>query len=329
MSVSSLASRQPVREAWSHERLVRERAIALGQAIDNTTWRNYSSALNSYFNFVKLHDMPVDPTPDTLSFFVVFMSHHIKPDSVATYLSGICQQLEPFFPRVREFRLNPLVTRTLAGCKRLRAVATNRKHALCMEDLIRVVNHFSLSSLHDDFLFVSQLLTGFFALLRLGELTYPDNNHLRDPRKVTKRLSVSISESQFLFFLPGHKGDRFFEGNTIIIRKNSLQCDPYPQFLRYLNSRDSLFPFSSPLWLRASGEIPTRAWFISRLRSFFDSRISGQSMRAGGATTLAQNGVAPHLIQAIGRWKSETFLIYVRKNPVLIQALIHGNGATT
>jgi hypothetical protein len=60
-------SRQPVRVAWSRERLLRERAIALGQAIDTSTLDSYSSALNSYLTFVRIHDLPVEPTPDTLS----------------------------------------------------------------------------------------------------------------------------------------------------------------------------------------------------------------------------------------------------------------------
>ena len=47
-------------------------------------------------------------------------------------------------------------------------------------------------------------------------------------------------------------------------------------------------------------------------------------MRAGGATSLAENGVPPHLIQAIGRWASSAFQIYIRKNAVLLQALLFG-----
>jgi len=105
MMTSGLRSRQPCTHvAWTCECLIHERPLALGQAIDTGTWKNYSSALNSYLNFVRLHDFPVEPTPDTLSFFTIYMCHHIKPDSVDTYLSRICQQLEPFSPNVRKHR---------------------------------------------------------------------------------------------------------------------------------------------------------------------------------------------------------------------------------
>lgn len=138
MITSHIRARQPLREPWSRERLVRERAIALGQAIDISTWNNYGSALNSYLSFIRMHNLPVEPTADTLSLYTVYMCHHIKPGSVDTYLSGICQQLEPYFPSVRDVRKSRLVHRTLQGCKRLRGTPTTRKRALTIDDLSTV-----------------------------------------------------------------------------------------------------------------------------------------------------------------------------------------------
>jgi hypothetical protein len=75
---------------------------------------------------------------------------------------------------------------------------------------------------HDDFRFTSQLLTGFYALLRLGELTYPDRVSLRNPRKVSQQASVSW---WYGYSLPGHKADAFFEGNAFLIQKLSGPTD--------------------------------------------------------------------------------------------------------
>jgi hypothetical protein len=107
------------REAWTHERLLRERAIAIACAVEPSSASSYSSAVKSYFDFCTSHSLPVEPTPDTLSFFAVYMAHHIKPKSVLSYLSGICNQLEPFFPDVRSHRRHWLVTKTLAGCRKM------------------------------------------------------------------------------------------------------------------------------------------------------------------------------------------------------------------
>jgi hypothetical protein len=103
-------SRQPPREAWTMERLVNERSITLGYSLDTSSFGAYTSALNSYITFCNLHTLPVDPTPDTLSFFAVFLSTYIKPDLVNSYLSGICRQLEAFYPDVRQNRKSLLVS---------------------------------------------------------------------------------------------------------------------------------------------------------------------------------------------------------------------------
>jgi hypothetical protein len=199
----------------------------------------------------------------------------IKPDSVDTYLSGICHQLEPYFPSVRTTRKSMICKRTLAGCKRLKGLPTVRKRALTMDDLRRIVDYYKNSNSHDDLLFVAQLLSGFFALHRLGELTTPDDKSLIDHRKITKRSSVKLSDNDYRYFLPSHKADKFFEGNTVIIQRHNIVVDPLSHFKKYLSSRDRLFPFSSDLWLRADGSRPSRSFFISRMRLFFESDVGG------------------------------------------------------
>jgi len=43
---------------------------------------------------ISSHSFPVEPTPDTLSFYAIYMAHYIKPNLVSSYLLGICNQLE-------------------------------------------------------------------------------------------------------------------------------------------------------------------------------------------------------------------------------------------
>src|SRR5271168_4443810 len=76
------------------------------------------------------NQLPVDPSPDTLSFYIVFLSSHINPKSVNSYLSGICRQLEPFFPEVRQNRKSVLVTRTMSGCLHRFGTPVQRKAPL-------------------------------------------------------------------------------------------------------------------------------------------------------------------------------------------------------
>ena len=94
------------------------------------------------------------------------------------------------------------------------------------------------------------------------------------------------------------------------------------------NSRDKLFPYSSPLWFRSDGSILNHSFsgFFNWLHLIFwlwcrwsfltnwwyHRPLLGPFWRISSFT----------FIQAIGRWSSESFRIYVRMNPVLIQALL-------
>ncbi|PPQ85330.1 hypothetical protein CVT26_001096 [Gymnopilus dilepis] len=316
------SARQPSRPAWSLDRLRHERAIALGFALEPGSISSYSSAFHSYLAFCTSHGFSVEPTPDTLSFYVVYTCHFIKPASVRSYLSGICNQLEPFYPSVRAVRKHPLVVKTLTGCIKLRATPTSRKRPLTRAEIGEASAMLKVSASHDDKLFRAILTTSFHGMLRLGESVQPDRAALRDSRKVILRSTVTVSTSSFAFLLPTHKADRLFEGNRVLINMTSTPDDPFSPFTSYLSSRDSRFPLNPELWLKEDGTVPTRRWFINRLHSFFSGNIGGHSLRAGGATAYASAGIPLHLIQAMGRWSSDAFLIYIRKHPTLLASLV-------
>jgi hypothetical protein len=196
------------------------------------------------------------------------MCHHLKPKSVSSYLSGICNQLQAIYPDIRINRKRKLVTNTLRGCTKLRAVPTSRKCAITRAELATACRQ--------------RLSWG----LRLGELTWPDKRSLQDYRKITLRHSVIVNDNNYSFFLPFHKADHLFEGNHILIQTTNTDDDPLSTFRDYLRSRDVTFPLNPELWLRANGSIPTRRWSIRRLTPLFPNNIGGQSLRAGGATAM-------------------------------------------
>ena len=317
-------SRQPLREPWTRERLIHERAIAIGSSIDLSTQHSYTSHLQSYLTFCKIHHFPVDPTPDTLSFFTVYMCHHIKPSSVDSYLSGICNQLEPFFPNVRAARKSPLVSRTLAGCKRTLGTAVVRKRPLGTEDLQKCLLAFPATS-YDNLLFRALLVAGFLGLHRLGELVRPSKGDIW--RKTIPRTSASLDPThrRCQYRLPTSKTDHIFEGCVILLGEHIDGLPSFDIFANYLIARDHLFPLSPPLWIASSGDVPSREWFLSRLNSVLnDPAVGEHSLRAGGATFFASLGWPDDRIQQLGRWKSDAFRIYIRKNPIFFNALMLG-----
>src|SRR6202451_4648210 len=225
------------------ERLNAELTINLGMAIDRTTHDSYSSALNSYLTFCRLHNIDIEPTERTLALYVTFQSTYINPKSVDSYLSGIANQLESHFPSVRSTRKSALVSRALQGAKWCFGVATTHKLPLTRENLLTVCNAYQNNPSHDDILFVTQLLTGTECLMRLGELTWPDKVALRNYRKVSMRHTVSFHTDALSFWLPGHKADQFFKGNRLIVRK-SMSPDAYSFFETYHGSSTGYVGFS-------------------------------------------------------------------------------------
>jgi hypothetical protein len=213
------------------DRLVHERAIALGLSIDPNSNITYTSAANSYLTFDKMHGFPIDPTEETLSFFVLYMCAHIEPRSVNSYLSGICNQLENFFPEVRARPNGVLVSRTLAGCMRRFGMPVTRKRPITEDDIVLVIDSIGASYAHDDILFLCMLTNGRDRLLRLGEMTMPDSVRLRNTRKLSLQHTVRLYNDRYSYFLPYHKADRFYEGNTIIIQRTTCRSNPTPFFV--------------------------------------------------------------------------------------------------
>jgi hypothetical protein len=134
--------------------------------------------------------------------------------------------------------------------------------------------------------------------------------------------SVQFHLATFSFFLPGHEADWFFKGNRVLLQCTQTVDNPLTAFRRYLTTCDTCFPLKPELWLRLDGRVPTHAWFLCRLHRHFSYNVAGHSLRSGDATALVQAGMAPHLIQAIGHWASDTFQIYIREHPVLLTVML-------
>ena len=213
----TIRPRQQKCECWSMDHLVHKQALTKGETIDISTKKSYGSTLNSYINFILLHNLPAEPTPDTLSLFIVYTTHYIKLDSMDSYLSGIAHQLKPFFPDVHKACSSPLVKRTLHSCKHMHGTLISHKRALSLDNLTCVINYYVHSSCHNDLLFVVMLLTGFFTLMCLCELSLPDDKSIQDWCKVMKRSTVALHPDSYEFHLPHHKADPFFEGNHVIV----------------------------------------------------------------------------------------------------------------
>ena len=88
-----------------------------------------------------------------------------------------------YYPNVQASWHTPLVDRTMKGCLRLHSTTIKQKQALTVSDLSKGVLNLTNSREHNYFLFQALLLTGFFALVCLGELTFPNDISLQNWKK--------------------------------------------------------------------------------------------------------------------------------------------------
>lgn len=278
--------------------------------------------------FCTKHHFSLEPVPDTLSFYITYMSTYIKPSSVASYLSGILNKLEPYYPTIRETRRHPLVRNTLEGALRLANSPVQRKRPICLDDLRIVMQQSLSSSVYDDLLFTALTFTGFFGLLRPSELCIHDSPKRRDVRKIMLRHLVEFTEGSFSIALFAHKADQQLAGNTVLLLRRDDDLDPLPILRQYLTARDSRFPLNPELWTRSDGLVPKYSWFTNRLKQLLIGNIGGSSLRSGGADHLARIGTDPLLIQACERWASDAYKVYLRTHPAMVHHIIANNAAS-
>ncbi|KIJ40554.1 hypothetical protein M422DRAFT_256525 [Sphaerobolus stellatus SS14] len=176
-----------------------------------------------------------------------------------------------------------MVSQLLAGMKKLRGLQpTHRKRTLSHKDLMSIIYYLPITPNHDDCLFIVMLLTGFFGLLRLGELTFPDNIQKCSFKKLTMCHSLHIETSHFSFTLPFHKTDRFYAGNTVMIEAlPDSPVDPLHHMLSYLACCDMSFPLLPTLWITQLGLPPIYSWFISCLQNLLGDDMAGHSYAPG------------------------------------------------
>jgi hypothetical protein len=172
--------------------------------------------------------------------------------------------------------------------------------------------HSFLSDSFDDKLFWAAASTGWFGFLRCGEFTSRPGY---SPETVLLRKHCALLPDSLRLCLPASKTDPFRLGVTIAIGKSCDDLCASKAMSRYLAVHPTGNP-EHPLFMR-NGQPMSRSWFLSRLRHFLalaglnPDHYSGHSLRMGAATQAALAGVPDHLIQLMGRWKSEAYKLYI------------------
>jgi hypothetical protein len=286
-------------------------------SLERSTIGGYSTGARDYIRFCQSHQIPFDPTPQTLSRYIAFTSLSIA--SGPKYLTGARHFLHEVYPSFDVNRASASVQATIRGSKKVRADPVRRKQPIRTEHLSMFLNSALLSHDYDNLLFATIMSCCFYGCHRSGELILKGKKQV-DWRKIIKRSSLHFSPGYAGYRLPYHKTDPFYSGTDILFSTQDV-ADPVALLQQFVRLRDKLHGARRALFLREDGSHPTRAWFDSKLFSFVDRSFGGHSPRAGGATFYAGLGLSESVIMALGRWSSEAWKIYIRDNPCVRAAL--------
>ena len=163
---------QPKRAVWTTDHLCAQHAEYFSKCIDLSSKSTYRSGFNSYLSFCYRHEIDLDPTPNTLSWFIVYMAWQTGPSghlisiwTISSYLSGISHHLLPFYPHVLDSRRHSLVTKTLRGAEKMEGQPITRKSAINDQHLLYLLDRIRSSSSYDDWLFLAICFTAYHGLL--------------------------------------------------------------------------------------------------------------------------------------------------------------------
>jgi hypothetical protein len=283
-------------------------------SIEKSTAKGYATGVRDYISFCITHSLPLDPTPQTLSRYIAYTSQFIS--SGPKYLSGARHFLSDLYPSFDSNRSHPLVQATITGSKKIRADPVKRKLPLRIAHLQAFLEVATRTKHYDDFLFAVILACCFYGCHRTGELILNNDSSLRDWRKIIKRASLYFHSGRAGYHLPYHKGDRFFRGTDVLFTSQQI-ANPVTLLQDYTKRRDAIHGARAALFIRENGSHPTRSWFETKFFAILNRSFGGHSPRAGGATFYASLGLSEDVIQALGRWSSKAWKIYIRDNPTI------------
>ena len=310
------------------------------KALAASTRNSYASGVKAFVNFVLLSrasffnhaGLPDSPSEELFTYFVSHCATALNLSfrTIKLYLSGIRNAYieggygDPF--RIHNDAMLQL-QQVLRGIKKCEPLHTRPRLPITSEILgsfIEILNR-GFFGQYLDALMKAACCVAFYGFLRCGEFTTlsshfdPSYGLSRDDISFNSRTEAKVT--QLRIHLKAYKTDPFRQGTTIKLFKIHGKTCPVTASIAFLQLRDAiscLQSCSAPLFALSHGEPLTRKTFINMLNQLCiasglnPSLYSGHSLRIGAATSAAKRAVADHLIQMLGRWRSDCYKVYIR-----------------
>lgn len=252
----------------------------------------------------------------TLCLFATYLADTIKYSSVKVYLSAIrSMHIDAGFsdPLLNGFQLQ----RVVRGIKRSQGTSLSSKRLPVTVDILKLMHSHLSPILYDDVMFWSACTLAFFGFLRSAEFTVPGMSSFDPAIHLTVNDIAVDSHSNptcLQVLIKASKTDPFRQGCTIVIGRGSSPICAIEALISYLRCRGDR---PGPLFLHENGQPLSRVVLANRLQLILQAagipgHYSTHSFRIGAATSAAKAGIPDHLIQVLGRWKSDAYKVYIQ-----------------
>ena len=285
-----------------------------------STRKTYKTATNSYTEYCLLFGKTAFPAQvGGLAAWISYLGgRRLKPKTIKAYLAGLRSLRQDCTLDVTELEVysHPILQRIIAGLRRLYGEGeTHERRPITRDILLQLISRFNQRTLEGANLH-SAFCLAFAGFLRMGEFTYDKVECDFNSWNLT-RGSVSLSEDRLFLVLPASKTDPFRRGVTLTISAAADEACAIKS-LRNLFER---FPKAhhQPLFSNLAGTFSRN--YVTRklqegIRSWgYAGNYTGHSFRRGAATSARLAGLSEEEIQLLGRWKSNSYRLYIKTHP--------------
>ena len=243
--------------------------------------------------------------------------------TISAYLSGLrffqiaSGSQDPHIPSL------PQLHYVLRGIRRGQSHSSDRRLPVTpeiMQILFTARSNPSTGTFFDRSMPWAACCLGFFGFMRSGEFTCPSDSLFQDHMLAPRDVAVdSHHQPSVVSVLLRHsKTDPFGQGITVFMGRTAHAICPVAAILSFLAQRGLEH---GPLFRFEDGSSLSRQRLVTANRSALQSQgvppvvlsgISGHSFWIEAATAADRAGVQDSTIHTLGRWRSSSFLRYIR-----------------
>ena len=221
---------------------------------------------------------------------------------------------------------HPQLQRIIIGIRRLRGEpGTKERYPITKDVLLQLLPLFDYRTRGGITIYTAFCLV-FAGFLRAGEFIYTahDLKDMEFYKWFLTRRSVRFHDDYIELTLPASKTDPFRQGVTLTIAATGDDACAVTALQRLFH--DWPAPLSTPLF-QIGGSF-TRQRLTETLRETLiavgiDGHYTGYFFRRGTATSVREAGLSEDEIQLLGRWKSDSYRLYIVTHPARILATSH------